>query len=968
MDAGKYSEAERSADHLYRWARVPLADQPLRMADASNTLGSIYWRQGRHPEAEPLLKQALEIRRRILGHEDAHVAESLNNLGLLYYEQGRYPEAEPLLKRALEIKRKVLSREHPRVATTLHNLALLYHDQARYVEADLLYRQALEIKRKVRGDEHPDVATTLGSLGSLYATQGRYVEAERLLKEALEIARNVLRNEHPAVAIALGNLAFLYRAQGRYAEAEPLLKQSLKIRRKVLGHDHPGVALGLNNLGVLCEVQGRYGEAEPLLKQALEIRRKVLGDEHPELADTLDNLAVSYAHQGRYAEAEPLHKQALEIRRKVLGGEHPDVGASLNNLAFLYDRQGRYAESERFWDEAQRIAQRGVCKPQDTAGIHANRAKAYWETDRRAEATAALEEALVALEQQRTQVSGGDLERAWFFGRYTHLHELMVCWRYELRQPAEAFQAMERSRARALLDQMNTAGLDLLAGLPESEAERLRRQESQTAGRVAAARKQLDLLRTRRDLSSQQKENEKERLLGELRQAQFQYARAYADLRNASPAYRLAISDDQKPVSVEKLGHWVNGHQALLLEYLLGDEGGYVFVLPAGRVAQLVKLELTADQAAALGVEAGPLTAERMRAVLAREDNTGVLDQLRASHDPRRAERAAAELAVLWDVLVPEGQREAIVEGKYERLVVLPDAALAPLPFETLVVEPGDEPKYLLDVGPPIVYAPSATILLNLAERESQVSHPAAQPVLAVGDCVYGKPAEASGDTLLAQLAPQARYRSVGGRQDRLKYSGWEISFVAEVFGKRGIKVAWLKGPMATERNVRHNARGRRVLDLACHGRVDQAYGNLFGALALTPGSDLADAANDGLLTLAETYELDLKGCELAILSACDTNVGPEQRGEGVWALSRGFLAAGARRVAATNWLLDDEAAASTVSYFCAGVARQEASGGPVDYGQALHAAKRWVRSVKTEKHDWTSPYYWAPMVLIGPH
>jgi CHAT domain-containing protein len=116
-------------------------------------------------------------------------------------------------------------------------------------------------------------------------------------------------------------------------------------------------------------------------------------------------------------------------------------------------------------------------------------------------------------------------------------------------------------------------------------------------------------------------------------------------------------------------------------------------------------------------------------------------------------------------------------------------------------------------------------------------------------------------------------------------------------------------------------------------------------------------------LTLAETYELDLAGCELAILSACDTNVGPEQRGEGVWALSRGFQVAGARRVAATNWLLDDEAAASTVSYFCAGVAWQEASDVEVDHAQALHKAKRWVRSVE----KWRSPYYWAPMVLIGP-
>jgi CHAT domain-containing protein len=83
--------------------------------------------------------------------------------------------------------------------------------------------------------------------------------------------------------------------------------------------------------------------------------------------------------------------------------------------------------------------------------------------------------------------------------------------------------------------------------------------------------------------------------------------------------------------------------------------------------------------------------------------------------------------------------------------------------------------------------------------------------------------------------------------------------------------------------------------------------------LALTPGAEDTNPADDGFLTVAEIYQLDLKECELAILSACDTNCGPQQRGEGVWALSRGFLVAGSRRVVASNWLVDDGAAASLI-------------------------------------------------------
>jgi CHAT domain-containing protein len=83
-----------------------------------------------------------------------------------------------------------------------------------------------------------------------------------------------------------------------------------------------------------------------------------------------------------------------------------------------------------------------------------------------------------------------------------------------------------------------------------------------------------------------------------------------------------------------------------------------------------------------------------------------------------------------------------------------------------------------------------------------------------------------------------------------------------------------------------------------------------------------------------------------------------------VWALSRGFLVAGSRRVVASNWLVDDEAAANLVSVFCTFVARAEKEGEPVDYAEALHKAKRWVRN----QEKWSSPYYWGTFVLVGPN
>jgi CHAT domain-containing protein len=459
--------------------------------------------------------------------------------------------------------------------------------------------------------------------------------------------------------------------------------------------------------------------------------------------------------------------------------------------------------------------------------------------------------------------------------------------------------------------------------------------------------------------------SEMPKLQRELNAARQQYAEVYADIHTASPILRLANSKGRKPVPLTNLREQLKQEQALWLEYLLGFQGGYVLVVPPDGEARVEALTVAQDVAVRLGIDAGPLTHERLQKIMTNQAGTGLFQRLEPGHRGEDVRQVMSALAGLWTVLVPAPERQAIVDGKYQRLIVSPDAALAHLPFETLVVESSDDPKYLLDAAPPIHYAPSATILMNLVERERSDGTSSRPPVLTIGDCQYGRPsARVGNEDALAELAPGSRYGRLGGSLKPLPHSAREIRWVSDAFGKRGMDVAWLERNRATEKTVRHNVSDRRIVHFACHGLVDQQYGNLFGALALTPGPKPGDPADDGFLTLAEIYELNLKGCELAILSACDTNVGPQQRGEGVWALSRGFLVAGARRVVASNWLVDDEAAASLVSYFCSIIAKAEAEGKTSDYAEALWKAKRWVRS----QEEWQSPYYRASFVLVGPN
>ena len=80
---------------------------------------------GRYDEAEPLYRQALEIRKAALGETHPDYAQSLNNLAVLYYDMKRYADAEPLMAEALRIFEATLPPEHPSIAASRRDLELI---------------------------------------------------------------------------------------------------------------------------------------------------------------------------------------------------------------------------------------------------------------------------------------------------------------------------------------------------------------------------------------------------------------------------------------------------------------------------------------------------------------------------------------------------------------------------------------------------------------------------------------------------------------------------------------------------------------------------------------------------------------------------------------------------------------------------------------------------------------------------
>jgi CHAT domain-containing protein/Tfp pilus assembly protein PilF len=962
LNKGRYPEAEALFKEALALREKAGSRAQLNACNVLRFLGSLYRLEGRYADAESLIKRSLAVREKLQGHDHLDVCLDLNILALDYTDESRLAEAESIQKRVLAIREKRLAPEHKLMATTCNNLALLYLREARFAEAEPLFRRALSISTRVHGPDHPTTALLTDNLAHVFDAEGRYSLAEPLHRRALAAAEKALGHDHLDLArIYLRSLASSLSNQGSYNEAKPLYQRALAIMRKSAGPESPLLASCLASIANLDLNLGNWAQAESRFKQSRAIYDKAYGTQSAGGAETLGGIAVAAARQGRHAEAESLYKQGLAIREKLFGPDHPLVAATLTSYAELLLDRARYVEAESLCDRVIEIRDRAHSAPGVRSRSYCDRAQAQWGLKERSDALRDLKEAMTLAEEQRGLVGGAEHERAESFRQVERSFELMVAWQTELGDVGEALHAIERARGRSLLDEMNMGGADLLVGRSSAERASLRRREAELKVDIATVEKQLGQIEAD-GATAKRPKAEVAQLRARLNRARDALYQFYRDERGNNPVYRNLLSVEASLPRVAQIRHRLVHDDGLLLVYFFGVKGGYVVAIGSNS-EQLVELKADSSAAKELAIDAGPLTTKQLQKALLNKGKNGVVQLL---SDPDTALTANSKLAALWRILVPDAQRQAIAKGNLNRLIIIPDGPLSLLPVETLVVDAGESPRYLLDVAPPISYGPSVTVLYNLAGRRAAALDRNQTRVLTVGDPLYPAESEGSSKTAtgaLKDLTTRSRYAALGLSPRPLPYSGVESGSVAEDFRSAGVPTTQLQRDKATKANLRENTAGSRVIHLACHGLAEQSYGNFFGALFLTPGPQAEiDPANDGFLTLSEIYELDLKDCELTVLSACETNHGPQQEGEGVWALSRGFLVAGSRRVVASNWLVDDEAAASLISYFCTQIA-QAGKTGEADYAQSLYDAKRWVR----QQDKWHNPFYWGTFVLVGP-
>ncbi len=305
----------------------------------------------------------------------------------------------------------------------------------------------------------------------------------------------------------------------------------------------------------------------------------------------------------------------------------------------------------------------------------------------------------------------------------------------------------------------------------------------------------------------------------------------------------------------------------------------------------------------------------------------------------RKSEQILANLSA---VLLNDQQFEGV-----SKLMVIPDKDLFLLPFELL---PYDDQKMLIEDFS-VVYNYSPVFYYEALQKEYR--RPEELLLMAPGfDSEEG--------ALLAQRSPfrgsdLADFDDIAFESDEgislasLPYTLKEVTKIDKIARKKGLKTNLLTESEATEQAFMENAPEAGIIHIATHGIAIKSQPNKTGVFL---NQDVGDE-KDGFLKMSELFTMDLNA-SLVVLSACKTAYGDIAEGEGIMALPRGFLFAGAENILASLWKVHDKHSMELMLDF------YEAYLSGDNYAEALRQAK--LKAIK----EGQQPLNWAGFILIG--
>lgn len=874
-------------------------------------------------------------------------AQALNNLGLVYYVLSDMQKALECLNQALSLWLAAGDRRGQ--AQTLTNLGYAYNDQGDLRKALALFNEALIAWQKSRDPRGE--ALTLTAIGLLYSTVGEMQRAFDAHNKAARLFQRL--GDQSGEAVTLNAIAYVYDTLGNKQKALNCYKKALQLFRTVGRRSSVAVTMGL--IGEIYDSLGDKEKALDYYKQNLEISQS-LGDHRAE-AYALKDIGDIFVYLGESDKALDYFNRALLLSRSA---SDPRAQAyTLNSIGYVYERSGQGQKALDCYKKAAAFNRATEDSAAEVQTLH-NIARVARDLGDLNQAYSESKALLAIVENLRTKVVSQELRASYFASLHQH-YELYIDILMSMHRhnPAAgydvaALEASERARARVLLDLLNEARTDIRQGVDPVllKQERDLQQLLNTKGE-----RQVHLL------SDGHKEQQAVAMKNEIGDLTSRYDDVLAQIRATSPKY--ATLTQPRTLSLSGIQQLLDPNTTLL-EYSLGDKRSYLWAITS---TSSTSYELPARGK----IEEAAIRMYRSLTAHSESKTSQSPQQRRFALEEANSNYSGAALELTRMLLEPVASHLTA-----KRLIIVADGALQYLPFAALPnpiqAKRDEQERQPLVVTHEIINLPSASVLSALRlEIDGRKSAPKAMAVLA--DPVFEKDdprVNSNADSIKGKLYPSSARRDLtrgqqlpgpdGAFEDikerlrfqRLPFASREAIAITALLPETERRLALgFEASLSTAKSL--EMQQYRILHFATHGLIYGAHPQLYGVvLSLV---DRRGNTQDGFLRLNEIYNLKLSS-DLVVLSACQTALGKDIKGEGLVGLTRGFMYAGAARVIASLWKVDDRASAELMKYFYDELLSQQ----PSRPAAALRAAQ--IRMLKQPR--WKFPYFWAAFILQG--
>lgn len=792
------------------------------------------------------------------------------------------------------------------------------------------------------------LASPLTNLGETALTLGEKQKAFDYFTQALSYWRRANNGEpeHFGEARALLGMGEFYRSLGEHEKALEHFRLALKYWREGAGYTWQ--VKPLIRLGQLYRLGEQWKPARENLAEAVRVAQ--LSGNRDDEATARANLGYVYLGQNDATAATGELTQALTLAQTI--GNRATQAFVLTGLGLAAPD----ADALSYYNQALTL-RRAVSDREGEAETLYHYARTLNRLGRLEKARQTIAAALTIIEEVRGSFATTDL-RASYLANFRDYYEFEIdlLMRLHQRTPTAGYEraalrAAERARARSLWETLNDAGANLTAGV----APELLARERAAAERLRA--KADALARLTQPISSQT--NAAEREVEEAREAYHQAHTALAQ-DHASQSYNALA---QTPAATESDIRALLDTDTLLLEYSLGRERSYLWVVSRQSVNAFTLPSRSEIETAAN---------DFYKAVKAQDEPPAATAQ---DQSPLVATGERLSQLLLGPAAHLLGQK---------RLLIVGEGMLQYVPFAALPEPKNSHPQPAIrnpqlknpQAGEPlivkheIVNLPSALTLAAL--RREAVKRPAtpelsmmvlADPVFRADDPRVARTSQPSPpvscEAVPRNQSPSA-LRSLNDLRstsyaclERLPATRREAESISKLLPPDQTRVAFdfeASYQTVTASELSHY----RILHFATHGVLNSERPELSGlAFSLV---DLQGQPQNGFLWAHEIYNLKLPA-DLVVLSACETALGKDVKGEGLMSLTRGFMYAGASRVVASLWKVQDSNTADLMSAFYAGLLRSHQRP-----SAALQAAQ--IALWRTGR----PPRYWAAFTIQGEY